>query len=557
MSKDKDKNLKGKELQAKLEEIKLRGQEDHAKDISKTTGVPYVNLKISPIDAATIFMISEEDAHRGNIATFQRTGVALKVAVEDPTNIEAKEILGGLKKRGYEIELYITSPLGLDWAWKKYEEKQEIEAKTLGRVDIEVEKMEAFQKEVENFEELKQKLTKFSTTEMFGMVIAGALKMGASDLHFEPEEKQTRLRYRIDGILQDVIDINPDNYKKLLSRIKLTSGLMINITQTAQDGRFTIRLKEVDIEVRVSVLPGAYGETIVMRILDPRSIKANIEELGFRPDVEALIKKQLDKAAGAVLMTGPTGSGKTTSLYAFLNYLNEEGIKIITIENPIEYHIKGISQTQINKAKDYTFANGLRAIVRQDPDVILVGEIRDRETAEIAMNASLTGHIVLSTLHTNDAAGSLPRLINLGVDPVIIAPAITTAMAQRLVRKLCESCKVKSKVTGEDLAKLQEYLKDLPPGIELPELNENIEIYYPKPDGCPECNGMGYKGRIAVLEVMLVDDEMEQLILSRPAISEIKALAKKKGMTTLVQDGFMKVLDGVTSIEEVEEVIGY
>jgi len=332
---------------------------------------------------------------------------------------------------------------------------------------------------------------------------------------------------------------------------------MINITQAAQDGRFTIRLKEVDIEVRVSVLPGAYGETIVMRILDPRSIKANIEELGFRPDVEALIKKQLDKSAGAVLMTGPTGSGKTTSLYAFLNYLNEEGIKIITIENPIEYHIKGISQTQINKAKDYTFANGLRAIVRQDPDVILVGEIRDRETAEIAMNASLTGHIVLSTLHTNDAAGSLPRLINLGVDPVIIAPAITTAMAQRLVRKLCESCKVKSKVTGEDLAKLREYLEDLPPGIEPPELNENIEIYYPKPEGCPECNGMGYKGRIAVLEVMLIDDEMEQLILSRPAISEIKALAKKKGMTTLVQDGFMKVLDGVTSIEEVEWVIGY
>jgi len=557
MSKVEDKNLKGKELQVKLEEIKLRGQEDHAKDISKTTGIPYVNLKISPIDTATVYLVSEEDARRGNIATFQRVENTLKVAVEDPTNIEAKEILGGLKKRGYEIELYIASPLGLDWTWKKYEEKQEIEAKTLGRVDIEAEKIEAFQKEVENFDELKKKLAKFSITELFGMVIAGALKIGASDLHFEPEEKQVRLRYRVDGVLQDVINIRSENYKKLLSRIKLTSGLKINITQTAQDGRFTIRLKEVDIEVRVSVLPGAYGETVVMRILDPRSIKTNIEDLGFRPDVEALIKKQLDKTTGAVLMTGPTGSGKTTSLYAFINYLNEEGIKIITIENPIEYHIKGISQTQINKAKDYTFANGLRAIVRQDPDVILVGEIRDRETAEIAMNASLTGHIVLSTLHTNDAAGVLPRLINLGVDPVIIAPAITTAMAQRLVRKLCESCKVKAKVTDEDLEKLKTYLVDLPPELNIPELNKDIEIYYPKPGGCPECSGMEYKGRIAVIEVMLIDDEMEQLILNRPAISEIRKLGKKKGMITLVQDGFIKVLDGVTSIEEVEWVIGY
>jgi type IV pilus assembly protein PilB len=557
MSKDEGKNLKGQELQAKLEEIKLRGQEENAKEISKTSGFPYVNLKVSPIDTATVFIVPEEDARRGNLASFQRVANTLKIAVQDPTNIEAKTIVDGLKKRGYEIELYIASPLGLDWAWKKYEEKQEIEAKTLGRVDIEVEKMEKFQQEIKDFAQLKEKLATFSTTELFGMVIAGALKMGASDLHFEPEEKQTRLRYRIDGVLQDVIDINPENYKKLLSRIKLTSGLKINITQAAQDGRFTIRLKEVDIEVRVSVLPGAYGETVVMRILDPRSIKTSIEDLGFRPDVEALIKKQLDRAAGAVLMTGPTGSGKTTSLYAFLNYLNEEGIKIITIENPIEYHIEGISQTQIDAAKGYTFANGLRAIVRQDPDVILVGEIRDRETAEIAMNASLTGHVVLSTLHTNDAAGALPRLINLGVDPVIIAPAITTAMAQRLVRKLCEPCKVKSKVTAEDLEKLKTYLVDLPPELKVPELNENIEIYYPKPDGCPKCNGMGYKGRIAVLEVILIDDEMEQMILSRPAISEIRALAKKKGTITLVQDGFMKVLDGVTSIEEVEWVIGY
>jgi len=557
MSKDEDKKLREKELRAKLEEIKLLGQEENAKEISKESGMAYVNLKVSPIDTATVYIIPEEKAMRGNLASFQRVGKKLKVAVQDPTNIETGNVLDELRKRGYEIELYIASPLGLAWAWKKYEEKQEIEEKVLGRVDIEVEKIESFQEEVKNFQELKEKLAKFSTTELFGMVIAGALKMGASDIHYEPEETQIRLRYRIDGVLQDVMDIALDSYKKLLSRIKLTSGLKINITQTAQDGRFTIRLKEIDIEVRVSVLPGAYGETVVMRILDPRSIKANIEELGFRPDVEALIKKQLDRSSGAVLMTGPTGSGKTTSLYAFINYLNEEGIKIITIENPIEYHIEGISQTQINDSKGYTFANGLRAIVRQDPDIILVGEIRDRETAEIAMNASLTGHIVLTTLHTNDAAGAIPRLINLGVGPVIIAPAITTAMAQRLVRKLCESCKIKSKVTKEDLEKLKTYLSNLPLEVKVPELNENIELYYPKPEGCPKCNGMAYKGRVAVLEVMLIDAETEQLILKSPAISELREMSKQKGMVTLVQDGFLKVLDGVTSIEEVEWVIGY
>ncbi len=555
--KDEDKNLREEKLQAKLEEIKLRGQEEDAKEISKTSGIPYVNLKISPVDAGTVFMLSEELARRGNITTFQRIGKDLKVAVQDPSNIETVAILEDLKKRGFKIELYIASLLGLDWAWKKYEEKQEIKERELGKVELETKEIEKFQEKIKDFRQLKEELSKMSTTELFGMIIAGAIKMDASDIHYEPEETQTRLRYRIDGILQDVIDIPPEDYRKLLSRIKLVSGLKINITQTAQDGRFTIRLHEVDIEVRVSVLPGAYGETIVMRILDPRSIKTSIEELGFRPDVEKLIKKQLDKANGAVLMTGPTGSGKTTSLYAFISYLNEEGIKIITIENPIEYHIKGVSQTQINKSKGYTFANGLRAIVRQDPDVILVGEIRDKETAEIAMNAALTGHIVLSTLHTNDAAGTIPRLINLGVDPAIIAPAITTAIAQRLVRRLCEFCKIKSKVTKSDLEKLQKNLVDMPPDIKITELNEDLELYYPKPDGCPKCNGMGYKGRVAVLEVFELDDEMEQLTLKSPAISEIRALAKKNGMVTLLQDGFLKVLDGITAIEEVEWVIGY
>lgn len=551
-------NNKEKELQTKLEDIKLRGQEEAAKSLAAKKGIKFVNLKISPIDTSTVFIIPEEDARRANIATFQREGKNLKIAVLDPDNKEAKQVLEDLKRRGFQYELYTASPLGLSWAWEKYKEKQDIKQRSLGMVQVENKQIEEFQKEIKDYREIKDKLVDLNTTELFSLVIAGALSTDASDIHLEPEENQTRLRYRIDGVLQDVVDLSNAEYKDLLNRIKLTSGLKINITEAAQDGRFTIRLQKVDIEVRVSALPGAYGETIVMRILDPRSIKADIEELGFRPDIIKIIKAQLGRAAGAILMTGPTGSGKTTSLYAFLQYLNEEGTKIITIEDPVEYHVEGVSQTQVDKSKEYTFSNGLRAIVRQDPDVILVGEIRDEETAEIAMNAALTGHIVLTTLHTNDAAGSIPRLINLGVDPAIIAPAITTAMAQRLVRKLCDACKIVSKVTPKDLKKLEKVLSGINnPEVKIPELNENMGISYPSPEGCEECNGMSYKGRIAVIEVFLVDDDMERLILKQPAVSDVRDLAKEKGMITFLQDAFLKVLNGVTSIEEVENSIGY
>jgi type II secretory ATPase GspE/PulE/Tfp pilus assembly ATPase PilB-like protein len=292
----------------------------------------------------------------------------------------------------------------------------------------------------------------------------------------------------------------------------------------------------------------------VMRLLDPRTIKKDIEELGMRKDLLEKVKGVLKKPTGAILTTGPTGSGKTTMLYSFVNRLNSPDKKIITIEDPVEYHIEGISQTQVDARRDYTFANGLRAIVRQDPDIILVGEIRDTETADIALQAALTGHLVLSTIHTNDAAGTIPRLIDLGIRPQIIAPAINMAMAQRLVRKLCSNCKKVKKIEAEDLKKVKTLLEPLRERLSLPKLDSELEIGVP--GKCKECNESGYKGRIGVFEAFEMSREVEKLILKSPAISEVRDLIIAEGMITMPQDAYLKLIEGVTSMEEIERVLG-
>ena len=407
-----------------------------------------------------------------------------------------------------------------------------------------------FEKGLENLSDLKNRILKTATTETLELLSGGAISSGASDIHFEPEEKSIRLRFRIDGVLEDIMNLNKNDYPAILNRIKLMAGLKINIHDSPQDGRFTIKKEKGDIEARTSVLPGAYGESAVMRLLNPQTLKKNLEELGMREELLAEIKKQLKKTTGSILTTGPTGSGKTTTLYAFVNFVNKPGIKIVTIEDPIEYRIEGISQTQVEPDKGYSFANGLRSIVRQDPDVILVGEIRDSETTEIVMHAALTGHLVFSTLHTNDAAGTIPRLIDLGTKPQVIAPAINLAMAQRLVRKLCPECKKKTKASAEEAKKVKEVLgKTGQPGK-----SDEIEIF--KKGGCEKCNFTGYKGRIGVFEGFTVDEELERLILKSPAISEIRDFLRKKGMMTMLQDSYLKILDGITDFEEVERVIG-
>ncbi len=427
--------------------------------------------------------------------------------------------------------------------------------KITGQVTISQKTFSQIAKEVKNIsgfsQVVKENLPK-EVTQILEVILAGAINLDSSDIHIEREEKKVKMRVRVDGVLHDVLYLELKIYQSLLSRIKLLSGIKLNVTDQAQDGRFTILLEKVPIEVRASTLPSEYGETIVLRILNPKSL-IEIEDLGVRKDMLEDFKKEIQRPNGMIIVTGPTGSGKTTTLYAVLKRIQHPEIKIITIEDPIEYHLEGISQTQVNPKRGYDFATGLRAIVRQDPDVILVGEIRDFETAKIALQAALTGHLVLSTLHTNDAAGTVARFQALGEKPVNIAPAINSAMAQRLVRKVCKKCVKLEKLSKSEEVMIKKELKSLPKKIKLPPLN-NLKI--PKIKGCQSCNATGYRGRIGIFEFFLVDPEMEDFILKSPSVSALRKMAEKKGMVTMRKDGLLKAIQGLTTIEEVNRVAG-
>jgi len=431
---------------------------------------------------------------------------------------------------------------------------EKVSAKITGEVKISKTRIYEVETEAKNIPDYKEKIQEYldsPVTELIEIILAGAINLESSDIHIEPGEKEAKIRIRIDGILQDVLSFDLKTYRELLSRIKLLSGVKLNIFDRPQDGRFSILIEELPIEVRVSTLPAEYGESIVLRILNPKALM-ELEALGLRKDLLNIVGEEIKMPNGMIIVTGPTGSGKTTTLYAFLRKIKKPQIKIITIEDPIEYHLKGISQTQVSPKKGYDFASGLKSIMRQDPDVILVGEVRDLETVQTALQAALTGHLVLTTLHTNDAAGVVARLTSLGAKISNIGPALNMVIAQRLVRRVCPSCKKLRKVSSEELKKLKKELSSLK--IKVPKITKDIKI--PKNIGCKKCNFTGYRRRIGVFEIFLVDDETEAFILKNPQIVELKKLAIKKGMIAMKQDGMLKVLQGITTIEEVERVMG-
>ncbi|MCX6789619.1 MAG: GspE/PulE family protein [Candidatus Gribaldobacteria bacterium] len=393
------------------------------------------------------------------------------------------------------------------------------------------------------------------------IVLTGGLVLAASDIHFEPEEENVKLRLRLDGLLHDIALIEASLYRKILARIKLLSELKLNITERSQDGRFTLKITEEnktkEIEIRVSVLPSEYGEAVVMRILNPSAI-LSLDELGIRDDLKKILEKEIARPNGMIIVTGPTGSGKTTTLYAVLKKIQNPELKIITLEDPIEYHLEGISQSQINTAKGYDFASGLQAIVRQDPDAILVGEIRDQKTAQMAIQAALTGHLVLTTLHTNDAAGTIARLQALGEVPNDISSALNLVVAQRLARKICHECSQSETASAENLQiitkelnGLSETIKD---SLEISLLLKNAKL--PIAKGCSACNNTGYRGRVGLYELMIISDEMENFIVKMPTMADLNKKARENGMTTMKQDGLIKVLQGITTMEEVIRVVG-
>lgn len=519
--------------------------------------LPYADISVIPIEVDAIKLVAEAAARTAELVVFQQVGTHLKVGVHNPEKAETREALARLGAERYICELYLVSRPGLERAWRFYGKVPGAHEASAGTIEISPERLAAIQKEIASLNDLKREIearAETKTSELLEVVLAGALATDASDVHIEPAGKSVRLRLRLDGLLHDIALIAPKPYSLLLSRIKLVSELKLNVHDRAQDGRFTIKLEGAPTEVRTSALPGPDGENVVLRILNPRAIEITFRDLGMQPWVAATMEKELKRPNGLILTTGPTGSGKTTTLYTFLRAVRDPSIKIITIEDPIEYHLAGIEQTQVDTEKGYDFANGLRAIVRQDPDVILVGEIRDLETAETAMHAALTGHLVFSTLHTNDAAGTIPRLIDLGVKPSIIAPAINAAMAQRLARKLCTACRVALGAAGIT-DELKKELAGFPQSTPVPPESE-WTLYRPAPRGCPVCSGIGYKGRTGLYEIILVDDRVEQLILASAPESEIKKEAAGQGQLTMRQDGLLKVLAGITDLAELERVVG-
>jgi type IV pilus assembly protein PilB len=541
----------------KVDDLKKKEEEDLVQILSAKYGIEYINLSVLPINGDALKIIDEKKAIEAKVASFEIIDKKIRLAIRFPDDAKTIAIIEELKSKGYSVELFIASTQSLEKAWKVYKDLSFASESRGGSLDISNEEIASLVVKVKDIESIKSILNEtieskktYRVTRIIETITAGALALEASDIHIEPEEKFIRLRYRLDGVLSEITTLGQDTYALMLSRIKLVSGLKLNIHDISQDGRFSIRLPDQDIEVRVSVLPGPYGESVVMRLLNPKSINVPLEDLGIPKKLLSVLSAEINRPDGMILTTGPTGSGKTTTLYAFLKKIYNPEVKIITIEDPIEYHLQGIVQSQVND-RGYNFAEGLRAAVRQDPDIIMVGEIRDNETASMAIDSALTGHLVFSTLHTNDAAGTFPRLIDLGVNPKVLTSAIRIAMAQRLVRKLCVFCKKEVEINEEIKKEIDETLSTIEDKSEIPQNIKNIW----SATGCEKCHNTGYKGRIGIYEAIQTNGQIETAIENNPSEREIWSAAKGQGILTMKQDGILKVLSGITSLEELQRVI--
>lgn len=548
-----------------IEEIRHREEEELVQLMAQKRGIPYIDLTSIGIDTDALRTIDENTARKEEIAAFKLIGDKLHIAARSPDRESTQARIDALTQDKYEVSLYMASSQSLKKAWERYEDISLASSSRGSFLDISesalqeiVEKVNTSDDVTKLFESTNTETTSHRVSHLIEVIFGSAISLGVSDVHIEGQEENARLRFRLDGVLQDIVLFDRESYKMIMSRLKLISGLKLTQTDDAQDGRFTIDFNGKQIEIRTSVIPGGYGEAIVMRLLDPDNINVGLEDLGIEPKLLAILKEAIAKPNGLILTTGPTGSGKTTTLYSFLKYVYNPEIKILTIEDPIEYHLEGITQTQIDHSKGYDFLSGLRAALRQDPDVAMVGEIRDAETANIAVNASLTGHLVLSTLHTNNAAGAIPRLLDLKVKPGILAAALSVSIAQRLVRKLCVHCKQKITPTDKQKDVLKRVLQqaaDHGKDLAAYNISPDQEIEAWGPVGCEKCDNKGYKGRIGVFEAILNDNSIKSILESRPSEREVKRVSTKQGILSMKEDGVLKILSGITSIEEVEKVV--
>jgi type IV pilus assembly protein PilB len=515
---------------------------------AKYLGYPYIDLYGYPIDTGHLSLISKEEVQKYQIGVFSVQGRDAYFATNEPGLAGQNELISRVEAQDFTAKIYLVSTLSMQKLIRTYDA-----VVTAAVVDDTLNVSQGLTDKYAGkrftLQEVEKIVSTLSLSEILETILAIALSQDASDIHFEPEKDFYNLRLRLDGVLHTVAKM-PVSYRKgIESRIKIQAGLKLNVDNVPQDGRFTFKAQGREIDVRVSMLPSNYGYSIVMRLLGTGSVNLFLKDLGFTGVAKARIEAAISRPQGLILTTGPTGSGKTTTLYTFLNSLNDGESKIITLEDPIEYKLSGISQTQIDANAGYTFAGGLRSILRQDPDLVMVGEIRDGETAEIAVQAALTGHQVLSTIHTNDAAGSIPRLMEMGIKGFLLADSLNAIIGQRLVRKICQNCKHVDVLDAEAKKIVIEALSELPEtaNVTLPE-----QLTFHTSSGCVECSGLGYKGRVGCYEVMTMTQDLKNLVSEQfPSISQVRNTATKDGMLTMFQDGILKALDGLTDVKEI------
>ncbi len=513
--------------------------------------LPSVAITDEQIKPEALKAIPEDIASFYKFIPFDKEGNVLRVGILNPEDNDALEALKFIAQdQDLTVEKYIIDFEDYSRTFRKYRTLVSEVKEALDELSQELEKEQFKKAKTGEAPEISEEAPIIKAV---AVIIKHAVELRASDIHIEPQEKELRVRFRTDGVMHVSLVLPKSIHSSIITRIKILSDLKIDETRVPQDGRFGTIIGDKRIDFRISTLPTRYGEKVVLRILDPAVGLVELTTLGLAGRNLELVEKYVDKPFGSILITGPTGSGKTTTLYAILRKINSEEVNIITLEDPIEILLPGINQSQIQEEIGYTFASGLRSILRQDPDIIMVGEIRDSDTANLATHASLTGHLVFSTLHTNDSIGVIPRLIDLGVEKYLIAPTLNLAMAQRLLRKLCPSCKIKNKPNSGEEKIIKEAIEQMPDEVKK-DLSKTFEIYKASDSGCSECKGKAYKGRIAIFEVFEITDEVEKIILSGLSESALREESDKQGMLSMFEDGILKVLEGTVSLEELLEV---
>ncbi len=530
-----------------LTRLGIVDEEDLTSFLSKHHGVPSVDLGDIDVPQEVIDLVPAKIAERHQCVPVNRSGTTLVVAMADPSNIYAIDDLRF--STGYDIEVVVASETAIEDALKEYYDAGGMEGEEgvdydydsiLGDMDIDdVDYVEEDEESVD-VNDLADASEDAPVVRLVNMILIDAIEKGASDIHIEPYEKDFRVRFRIDGVLREVMHPPMKLKKALISRLKIMANLDIAERRLPQDGRIKLKMgRNQEMDFRVSVLPTMFGEKVVLRLLDKSALQLDMTKLGFEPDTLEVFRNAIHQPNGMCLVTGPTGSGKTTTLYSALSELNDETENLSTAEDPVEYNLEGINQCQIKEDIGLNFAAALRAFLRQDPDIIMVGEIRDFETAEISIKAALTGHMVMSTLHTNGAAATVSRLLNMGVEPFLVTAALNVVVAQRLARRICGDCKEPyDDFTEEEMEKM-----------EVPDDKLGAQVYHGA--GCESCDGTGYSGRVAFFEVLKVNDEFKDYVIQGYSSAELKAEAVRMGMTTLRQAGISKMLEGVTTPEEV------